>query len=158
KKIEELFGLDGDKSSAVKKALRDAIMTVAEGSDILLDDVHKFRAQQWEQITEKSVSLFIETVSSGKEIGLSADEIHQLKAALDKTVEDTNILAAKEPAMLDDLERSEEDIAEYERQLVLMDAGGEEMAKQQSVEKLIAEMQKDRKVLELVNALGGSLT
>lgn len=58
----------------------------------------------------------------------------------------------------DELERSEEEIAEYERQLVLMDEAGMDLVKQKSIEKLIAQLKSDKKTLELVLALSSGLS
>lgn len=57
-----------------------------------------------------------------------------------------------------DLEESEDEMREFENMLVLIDQGGVSAAQQRSIEILIEEMEKDRKVLELVNSVGGALT
>jgi hypothetical protein len=69
-----------------------------------------------------------------------------------------SVAEVENAGLLDAYERTEDEIAEYERQLVLIDEGGKELASQQSVEKLIAELQKDRKILELVANLGSGLS
>jgi hypothetical protein len=58
----------------------------------------------------------------------------------------------------DDLERSQEEIAEYERQLVLMDEAGLDLAQQKSIENLIAQLKADKKTLELVVSLSSGLS
>ncbi|MCA8977183.1 MAG: hypothetical protein KDC98_20850, partial [Planctomycetes bacterium] len=57
-----------------------------------------------------------------------------------------------------ELERSAEEIAEYERQLVLLDEGTATIAEQRSIEKLIAQLKSDRAIVELVIGLGSGLS
>ena len=52
----------------------------------------------------------------------------------------------------DQLLNAQEEIANFEKELVLVDEGGMEMAKQRSIANLITQLQEDRKVLELIVA------
>lgn len=58
---------------------------------------------------------------------------------------------------MDELEKSDEELKEYERALVLIDEGGVASAEQRSIEVLIAKLEKDRQVLELVAQIGSTL-
>jgi len=58
---------------------------------------------------------------------------------------------------LDELEKSEEELKEYERMLVLIDEGGIDAAEQRSIEVLIAQLEKDRQILEIVAQVGSTL-
>ncbi len=60
--------------------------------------------------------------------------------------------------MQEEWELAEEDLAEAERQLVLIDEAGEAMAEQRTLEKLIAQLQKDKQILETVVSAAGTLT
>ncbi len=58
---------------------------------------------------------------------------------------------------VEELNESEDEMREFENMLVLMDQGGVSAAQQRSIEILVEEMQKDRKILELVNSIGNVL-
>jgi hypothetical protein len=69
-----------------------------------------------------------------------------------------NVAAKLTENLAEDLEASEEKMAEYERQLVLMDEAGEDAAGQRSIEKLIAQLKADKKTLDLAVSLGSGLS
>lgn len=56
-----------------------------------------------------------------------------------------------------EMQQAEDELAEYERQLVLVDEATEGLAEQRSVERLIAQLKQDRAVIELVAGLAGGL-
>jgi hypothetical protein len=60
-------------------------------------------------------------------------------------------------ALEDELLKAQEEIADFERELVLVDEGGMEMAQQRSIANLITQLEHDRKVLEIVAASGNLL-
>lgn len=62
-----------------------------------------------------------------------------------------------EQALQDQLDRSDEEIREYERQLTLIDAGGLAVASQKSIDKLIADIKQDRLICQSVVSLGTNL-
>ena len=62
-----------------------------------------------------------------------------------------------EEEALDELEKSDDELKEYERMLVLIDEGGMDLAEQRSIEVLIAQLEKDRMILELVAQVGSTL-
>ena len=57
-------------------------------------------------------------------------------------------------ALLDQLSQADEETEEFERQLVLIDEGGVDMARQSSIAVLIGQIEKDRLDLEIVNKVG----
>jgi hypothetical protein len=63
-----------------------------------------------------------------------------------------------EEEALDELEKADEEIKDYEKMLVLIDEGGISAAEQKRIEVLILELQKDQQVLELVSTLGSTLS
>jgi hypothetical protein len=69
-----------------------------------------------------------------------------------------NVGKKLEKGLEEKLKASEEDMAEYERQLVLMDEGDADAADQVSIEKLIAQLKADKATLELVVSLASGLT
>ena len=62
-----------------------------------------------------------------------------------------------EVQMLKEMAEGDEEIRQLERNLVTIDQGGLSIAQQQSIEVLIAKIEKDRQVIKLVNVIGGSL-
>ena len=62
-----------------------------------------------------------------------------------------------EGAALDELEKSDEELREYQDQLILLDEGGVNAKDIASIEKMIADLKKERQVLELVASLGTAL-
>lgn len=59
---------------------------------------------------------------------------------------------------LNELEQSEAEIKEYERQLVLIDEGGISAAELKTIEKLIEQLQRDKIIADMVVAAGNALT
>lgn len=57
----------------------------------------------------------------------------------------------------EELAAADDELRAYENQLVLIDEGGVTAAEQRSIEVLIAQIQKDRKIVSLVHTLAGSL-
>jgi hypothetical protein len=85
---------------------------------------------------------------------------------LEATLKDPQMLQAMAAKSLRDsevedleaLEKSEEEIKEFERTLVLIDEAGVSLAEQQSIEVLIANLKRDKEILKLVNTIGETLT
>lgn len=69
-----------------------------------------------------------------------------------------NVGKKLEKGLEEKLKASEEEMAEYERQLVLMDEGDTSAADQVSIEKLIAQLKIDKSTLELTVSLASGLT
>ena len=69
-----------------------------------------------------------------------------------------NVAKKLEKGLEEKLKVSEEDMAEYERQLVLIDEGGTDAADQVSIEKLINQLKVDKATLELAVSLSSGLT
>lgn len=65
---------------------------------------------------------------------------------------------ADEEALVEQLRENDEEIQEYERQLVMVDEGGAMGADQKTIEKLITRIQKDREVLAMVLQVSGLIT
>ncbi|MBV8605523.1 MAG: hypothetical protein JO224_12625 [Pelomonas sp.] len=90
-------------------------------------------------------------------------QVEALKSAMG-TPEAQRAIAAKAvypdggDEALDELKASEEELADYERQLVLIDEGGMAAADLKSIEKLIAQIERDRAVCEMVLSVGSVLT
>jgi hypothetical protein len=59
---------------------------------------------------------------------------------------------AQNENLQDELLKAQDEIDQFERDLVLVDEGGMEMAKQRSIANLITQLQKDRQTLELIVA------
>ena len=64
---------------------------------------------------------------------------------------------ADQTKQLEDLEAAQNEIAEYERSLVLIDEGGVSVAEQRSIERLIGNLKEDKKKLEFAANLGSNL-
>ncbi len=75
-------------------------------------------------------------------------QLESLKNSLSELAKGDN--AVLEDQLLD----SAKEVEDFERQLVLVDEGGMEMAKQQSMVKLTEQLRKDRLVLEIVESAG----
>ncbi len=60
-------------------------------------------------------------------------------------------------SLVDDYEESQEELREFEKDLILVDEGGVDIAKQKRIEVLIADLQRDRKILEIVESCGNLL-
>ena len=65
---------------------------------------------------------------------------------------------AEEEEQLEELGKSQEDLKEFERTLTLIDETGVSLAEQRSIEVMIADLQRRKQILKLVNTLGSSLT
>lgn len=68
-----------------------------------------------------------------------------------------NSVFPDEDELVAELDESDEQMRAYEDSLVLIDEGGVAAAEQRSIEALIREIKKDRKVLDLVQKIGGGL-
>jgi hypothetical protein len=67
-------------------------------------------------------------------------------------------VTAKQLAPPDEIEeQSEEELLEYEAALTLVDEGGELGAMTQTIDKLIADLEKGQKIVDMVNKLGGTI-
>ncbi|HND52989.1 MAG TPA: hypothetical protein PLV92_11350, partial [Pirellulaceae bacterium] len=108
-----------------------------------------------ENAVKKGLGLIDNDPSEDPTAATKVQELLKDEGERKKIVEQLNEKQGEE--LLAQLERSEEEIAEYERQLVLIDDGGTMAANEKSIEKLIAELKSDRKQLELIAGLGSGL-
>jgi hypothetical protein len=134
------------KAGVKPDALANAISKDAESAFDLLVEPAKSAAQK--ALADADSGDPTATKDLKKKLGKSATR----EAMKEKVAEKSNEKLSAQ------MEQSEEEIAEYERQLVLMDEGGEELAGQRSIEKLIAQLKQDKKVLELTVSISSGLT
>lgn len=79
------------------------------------------------------------------------------EAARAAQLELVDAAALNNESLTDQLQLAQDEAEEFERQLVLVDEGGEDMARQQSIAVLIGQLEKDRLDLEIVNKVGSVL-
>jgi hypothetical protein len=61
-------------------------------------------------------------------------------------------------AAMEEMEKGDEELKEYEKQLVLIDEGGIAAAEMQTIDKLIAQIEKDRAIAEMIVTAADALT
>ncbi len=107
---------------------------------------------------EAAFKLYIDGVPKAIAAGLSEElksilqDPEELKLILKKS-----IFPDEEKAM-QEMEEAEKELKDYERQLVLIDDTGISMAQEKSLEKLIAELEKDQQTLQMVAQAGSMLS
>lgn len=97
----------------------------------------------------------VAAVAKSVGVGMTAPFLAAVEAVAGKILAHT--VFPDENDLLNEIEQSDDEMADYENQLTLIDEGGISAAEQSSIEKLIAQISKDRQVLSIVSKIGGTL-
>lgn len=97
----------------------------------------------------------VAAVAKSVDAGMTAPFLAAVVADAGKILSHT--VFPDEDDLLNEIEQSDDEMADYENQLTLIDEGGVSAAEQRSIEKLIAQINKDRQVLSIVSKIGGTL-
>ncbi len=134
----------------VGQALGKGLRTGIKGSDFL---------ELYEINPDNAVDAVVKAVQQGlksnkkpiEDAFFDKDTLRQIVAGTIFGDED------EESGLVQEMEEADEEIRQFENMLVLIDGGGVSAAQQKSIEVLIQEIEKDRKVVEMVLSIGGTL-
>jgi len=142
--LEPLFSQFKDAGAAAASAFESA------ASKGLTNDAVKEDPKKAFDIL--GTAAFAAVTSSITPLKATLEDPLMLKAMAAKSILD------EEEEQLESLEKSAEELKEFERSLTLIDEGGVSDAEQRSIETLIAKLQRDKEIVKLVNTLGSTLT
>ncbi len=149
-----IFASPNPEDGIFRAAGQDITVSVTKAVKENADKFEEALAQDPNTAFRTLVEVVITAVKSS--IKGQGDFISQLKE--DSTVKALFGKSVDSEEIMEELEKADEELAEYERQLVLIDEGGIAAADLKSIEKLMAEMQKDQQTIELVLMVGEAVT
>ena len=134
---------------AAAKAFRDAAK-----SDVFSAELGKDVKSAFRMLLDAPVKAIASSLNSHKQVLQTALGSPEAQRALASKA----VFPDGGEEAVEELRASEEELKEYERQLVLIDEGGAAAADLQSIERLIQKIERDRAIAELVLSAGGVLT